>query len=459
MLDLATALPHLDDTTRSVMDAAPATLLDVSSTVDFRQALEMGDPRYVDTTQARAEGFQREFQLRLGYDPRDGHFTPPAPGKHVLFFGHVGCGKSTELTRLCTGLHDPTRFWVVRVNLLDLIDSNNARYSDVWLAVSQRLLEQAQQDGLTISKVVVDAWRNWFHERVRTLETMGALDSELKTEASTEIGIPFIAKLLGKLTTAIKVGASYRDSLRMVVQNTYSDFVTALNQLVAEVGDQIRRRGKGQEVLFAIDGADRFQGDDWRHLFIDDANQLTQIRCVAVYTAPMALLSSGARLDLFGQTVLPMVKLWESDHPSQRRDIAFTTMRELVLKRCHYRLFDSVETLDKLIEWSGGHLRDLLRLLSEACIVAEQSFFDIASVDAAAGRLASNYRAWLSKDDYAVLARAEQDPVNDGAGDAIIRLVERGALLEYNHLSWRRPHPVVRTLAGFNRAMAGHGGV
>ena len=454
MIAIQALFPTPSDAMSQALEAAPRSLMAVAAAVNYQQALGLHDPRYEPTTLARAEKFEHRFYSRFNYSRETGEFAPPPQGKHVLFFGHVGCGKSTELTQLCAQLHHPDRYWVVRVDLLDLIDPSDARYSDVWLAVAQQLIAQLQAEQVPVTEVVLSRLRNWFSQRVLTNEQLSDLSAGLQTEVEAGGGIPFVAKLLARFTAAIKIGSSYRDTLRTVVQNTFGEFVGAMNQLVADVTEQLQRLGKGQRLLFAIDGTDRFKGDDWKRLFVDDVNQLTLVKAIAVYTVPMALKSCGARLDLFETIVLPMVKLHDFGPGHARRELAYHTMRAIILKRCHHSLFDSVATLDALIDWSGGHLRDALRLLAYACSAAEVPVLGRAEVDAAAKELAFDYRDWLHADHYAVLAAAARDPENTGTSDTVTLLVERGALLEYNTGSWRLPHPVVTLLQGYQRAAA-----
>jgi hypothetical protein len=111
----------------------------------------------------------------------------------------------------------------------------------------------------------------------------------------------------------IRAGSSCRDSLREVVRNTYAEFSGSLNDLIAAAADALRAQGHARQVLFVIDGPDRFRPEDWRRFFVDDVNQLTQLAAVVVYAAPLALKVSGHRLDLFEHVTLPMVKLLESD--------------------------------------------------------------------------------------------------------------------------------------------------
>ena len=55
---------------------------------------------------------------------------------------------------------------------------------------------------------------------------------------------------------------------------------------------------------------------------------------------------------------------------------------------------------------------------------------------------------------YAVLVDIAKQPENAGRNDVITRLVDGGALLEYNTGRWRQPHPVVRLLPGYKKAEA-----
>lgn len=453
MIDLNTLFPDATPEQRRVFDAAPRTLLRVRAAINYKDALPVGDPRYVDTRLARDERFQRLFFRTLGYDPGSQSFVPPEASLHLLFSGHVGCGKSTELLRMSRELHAPDRYWVVQVDVIDLIDLHDARYSDIWLAIVQAFMERLRDDGVELPGIVVNRFRNWFAERVLSNDSIREYAAEVRAEAGVETGIPLIAKYLAKFTSSIRTGSTHRETLRTVVQNTYGEFVDSLKQLIQAATQTLQQRGKGQRILFVVDGTDRLKGDDWRRLFVDEANQLTLIDAIVVYTAPLALMSSGQRLDLFESLNLPMVKLRDFT-TGDSRPSAYSAMREMVLKRCHASLLDSDRTLGALIDYSGGHMRDALRLLAYASVEADGPSIDANAVHSAALRLASDYLKGLSPEDFHVLVRAAHSPTNIGRDATITRLVEFGALLEYNTGSWRQPHPVLRLLPGYRDAEA-----
>ena len=64
----------------------------------------------------------------------------------------------------------------------------------------------------------------------------------------------------------------------------------------------------------------------------------------------------------FRHSILPMIKL-ETPDGARKVEPGYAALRELLLKRADTSLFDSTETIDYLIQYSGGNPRELLKLL------------------------------------------------------------------------------------------------
>ncbi len=116
------------------------------------------------------------------------------------------------------------------------------------------------------------------------------------------------------------------------------------------------------------------------YLFVDRGEQLRSLHCHLVYTMPLALRFSndfGTLMERFliKPQMLPMV-------PVQCRDGSENTagmdlLRQMVLARAFPQLdpekrlekitalFEDAETLDRLCRVSGGHVRNLLRMLND----------------------------------------------------------------------------------------------
>ena len=119
---------------------APDNTLLVLRDLDFSQALAAGDPRYVETQAARgSEQTLQRLATKLGVDLEQNAFYP-ATQRHILFFGHIGSGKTTQLRRYAKQLAGPARYLVVEVDISKELDHHNLQYADNLMAMVQVLL-------------------------------------------------------------------------------------------------------------------------------------------------------------------------------------------------------------------------------------------------------------------------------------------------------------------------------
>lgn len=115
------------------------------------------------------------------------------------------------------------------------------------------------------------------------------------------------------------------------------------------------------------------------YLFVDQGEFLTKLNCHLIYTMPLALKFSndyGMLTQRFPEDpkVLPMVPVKWTDGNVHERGMEL--MEQMVLARAFPGLqpsdrqnnitevFDSAASLDRLCMLSGGHVRDVLRLLN-----------------------------------------------------------------------------------------------
>ena len=232
------------------------------------------------------------------------------------------------------------------------------------------------------------------------------------------------------------------------MQNYFADFADAFNKLVA-----IAEETLDQRLLFVVDGTDRLRGEDAAAFFGADVYQLQQVKGLFIYCAPIHLAYEGGRAaqDFDKLFHLPMVKVENEDGSPNEEGLR--VMRRMLELRADSILFDA-GVADCLVRISGGHPRELLRLLRDAFSHVENERFDSTSASCAVGSLASQYRRFLNPKDYRILASVDAG-IDVGAEDAN-RLLYELALLEYNNY-YRRSHPVVRTTDEYKRAAANLG--
>ena len=229
----------------------------------------------------------------------------------------------------------------------------------------------------------------------------------------------------------------------------------AFNDLLGSATDSVRNKRLGKAIIFVIDGTDRLGRTDAPDFFVRDIHQMRQIRTNVIYCAPISVLTEeGQLMPNYDETPfrLPMIKLAEKGS-DDRIEASWSALREFVSLRMPLKHFDDQATLDLMIAASGGHLRDLLRLVSLCFQELDEGPIAHAHAETAINRLATEYRRVINTGDFSViteidLADADFAPVNDTTRRLLYDLV----LLEYNAYWWQS-HPAIRTLPQYREAL------
>ena len=343
---------------------------------------------------------------------------------------------------------------MIFIDALEALDINNLRYSDVVLAQAKALIDALQRESIDIDPVFLNRLVSWFDTRLltqaRTKDFAAAVEGSVKAKG----GIPWLAELLVKAQSAIKVNSTYKDEIRTEVRNHFSEFAGAFNQLVHHAEERIDGRNLGTRLLFIVDGTDRLGREDAERLFVSDTHQLRLIESLFVYCAPINLLSETS-LHEFDVFRLPMIKLGDKSSDYDPSSAAAATLKELIGKRMSMELFEDAGTVDYLIARSGGHVRDLIRLLRYALREAQSRLVTRQMAERAVNELASEYSRLIEQDDYELLASIDRAPPDYvPVSDRTRRLLSDLVLLEYNSYWWQS-HPVVRSLRAYRRAAGG----
>jgi energy-coupling factor transporter ATP-binding protein EcfA2 len=421
---------------------------------DFRLEVGPDSPFHHALEGHRGEYSRQRMLTAFHLDPQ-GRLRPGTQAKTaeaVLFGGHVGCGKSTELRDYAVLFR--RAYTVHHLELTKHLDINNLRFSDLLIALAQALVKTFDDQKLSLrpDPVFVDPVVQWFDTRIVKQERFKDIEGEIKTEVRTQGGIPYLASLLATMTAKVRGGASYREELRREVRDGFLQLLQHFNQLIAHANTLLDQQSHGP-LLFIIDGTDKLCKEDAETFFDADVNQLGQIQANMVVCAPISvLLEVGTTAQRFTRVQLPMVKIFdEAETPLPDNEGALV---ELVLKRLPLACFDNRETVRYLVQCSGGHVRDLLRLVRAAFPRITSNQVTRAVAEQAARDVASEYQRLVRQSDWPDLARIDlsQGEERDRTDDRL-RLLHDLVLLEYNNFWWRS-HPLVRLLKPYQKARA-----
>jgi hypothetical protein len=335
---------------------------------------------YIDFSSVRGGKIIEELKDTIAF------FSPDEP-TCVLFTGHIGCGKSTELLRLKAEL-EKSGFHVVYFESSEDLEMADVDISDVLLAIAKRVSESLEAAEVSPQ---AKGFRALLENTRRVLLTEIDVKAKAKIPGLGEAAINSHGEVslsagIAELTVVAKNDQNLRDRLNQFLGPQKNKLLDAINQELLEPAiAQLKQKGR-QGLVVIVDNLDRidnrtksFGRPQQEYLFIDQSECLSRLRCHLVYTMPLALKFSseyGMLTQRYDEPkVLPMV-------PVQLRDgrvceEGLVLLRQMVLARAMpdleeaqrleqvSQVFDSPESLDRLCRVSGGHVRDLLRLLND----------------------------------------------------------------------------------------------
>ena len=369
---------------RCVYPANPTQTLSLDNSKEDRKY-------YIDFSSVRGEKVIEDIKNRITFWSSD---EPTCQ----LFTGHIGCGKTTELRRLKAELTNED-YHVVYFESDEDLEMTDVDVGDILLAIARRIdtsLKEAeiQLNPTGFKKLLLDVGNILNSEvtglNLRTSLKVGGeklLEGELGFNHNKKENETSISFLIGDIILKAKDSPKLRDKLRGYLEPQVNRIIKAINtELIEPSIKQLKQRDK-KGLVVIIDNFDRVVNTKkpWgrnqpEYLFIDRGEQLSRLNCHLVYTIPSALrfVNEANRLkDRFGNIYcLPMIAIKSHDGNNHEEGLNF--LRKMVLARAFPQLseqkrfenigevFDIPETLDRLCLFSGGHVRQLLRLLNQS---------------------------------------------------------------------------------------------
>ncbi|NEQ65446.1 MAG: ATP-binding protein [Symploca sp. SIO2D2] len=355
----------------------PTYTLDLSKESDRRY--------YIDFTAVRGNNIIRELQRTIvlsGDEPTC-----------QLFTGHIGCGKSTELSELKTKL-EQDGFHVVYFRSSQDLDPADVDISDILLAIARQVSHSLEEAGIRLQP-------NRFQELLQ--DTVNLLNSDVtglnlkipkggNWGVKTDKGKSTLSLGIAEITTKARNSNTIRTFLRQHLEPRVNNILEALNQELIIPAQQQLKAANQAGLVVIVDDLDRIDNktrsgetSQPEYLFVERGEQLKRLQCHLVYTIPLVLNFSNEKENLVNRfgvdpKLLPMVRVQERDGSICEQGLVL--LRQMILARAFplveseqrlnliSELFDSPQTLDRLCTISGGHVRNLL-VLCYKCLQIE----------------------------------------------------------------------------------------
>jgi len=357
-----------------------------------------------------------------------------APPVKILFTGHRGTGKSTELARLQKDLDG---FWTVRFSVYDKLDLNDLKHLDLFLTILlQILLKIEKSSTLRLSKNTL--------ERAKLLQAEVEIEKTSTELTSVEVKVGLKESLLGlfSLEGRLSKEAVTRKKVREKIEPHLSELFNLLSEIVRDIESQL----DGKRVLVIVEDIDKADLSVGKEIFYEHGFSMSQIPLSIIYTFPIALHSSEHMRQIeqnFGDCVTLANLKVRDRNGAEGPGVA--QMMDLLEKRLESHLIEP-DAQKSLILASGGIPRILLQLARDACneaLVDGLTVVRQADVDRAINEERKSFQRFLSKAQLRLLRDIYGTKTMD-VGEEYARLLHGLSVFEYeNGEAWFDVNPVV----------------
>ncbi len=372
----------------------------------------------------------------------------PSGDSKIIFAGHRGCGKSTLLAKFGRQMAD--RYFVVFFSISDSIEMSDVNHINILFAIAVRLMEEAQKQEVKIKSSTKDQFYKWFAKRTRT-ET-----EEFKAETSA--GFDLFKIITGKL----KADATIREEIKQEFLRKISDLIARINEIAAVV-----QNASQKEILVVIDDLDKIDLAVVRQVYEEHIKALFQPNFRIIFTIPISALrevrmAGTLTTETNNQIVtMPVSKLFKQGERRLPNSVSISEptamLTDVMYKRISQELIEP-ETVNQIIIYSGGVLRELVRITNECCRICLRLIrrkkddleikINAEVLEEAITNISIDFDTRIGTADYEILNKTyEEFKPNDPKEQRFLDLLHGLYVLEYRNAKlWYDVHPIVTEL-------------
>ena len=365
----------------------------------------------------------------------------------IIFTGHRGCGKSTLLAQFAQQCRQ--QYFVVFFSISDTIEMSDINHINILFAIAVNLMDEAEKNQVKINESTKKELDKWFAQTTRT-ET-----EKISSQASA--GFNLFQIIRGKL----QADASIREEIKEEFKNKVSDLIAKLNEIAAAI--QVATK---KEVIAIIDDLDKIDLGLVSNIYRDNVKALFGPNFRIIFTIQIAgyrdkdikpIIDTETNGDV---VTMPVSKIFEKGANRLQNRVPITetqeVLRQILGKRVPEKLLRA-DMADKIALYSGGVMRELIRVARECCRICLRSlrrhpeWQELAIEDAvlqeAVEKIRDDFASNLSNLDYEILQKVYKDNRPDDPNQQeFLQLLNGVHIIEYQRPSWYDVNPIVEEL-------------
>lgn len=394
---------------------------------------EIFDQFYVQTYEARGANAVTHMTLSLQHSSNT--------AIKILFMGHRGSGKSTELFLLEKEIED--EFDVISFAIGEEVDVGTMTYTDFIFAIMSQIVKYVEKKS-ELHEILQDdiaaLYKYWEGEKV--FESVERCSGELETGFDAKLS--FLKKIAVRGSGILRTGAETKMTIRKTMEPKTGYLIQLMNQIISKINRNLSNKG----LVFIIEELDRVSYDVAYEIFITYRKVVLSIKARMVLSFPIYMAYDAnynmVREDVDMHEMLSVIKVRDRDKNEFPKGIE--TLKQIMEKRADASLFTE-EAVHFLIMKSGGAIRDLFQMIRDAAfetMIAGRDKISLEDAGVAYKKLKSEYERLIRSEDYVdKLISIYEEPRQLTTDETVMELLQSGLVLEYNGERWCGVHPTV----------------
>lgn len=404
---------------------------------------------YVETDNARDPNQDTRDRLKKSLEQQP---------SRVLFYGHRGCGKSTEINKFLE--ENKSQWFPVKFSVLDEMTPSNALAEDLVLVITSKVVEAAAKAGIKANGKLLKGVYDYFNTEIKTKNRKIEKTANGKGGANTQGS--YLQKLLAVMvdvSAEIKLNSYSETTVVHTLRKRAGDLPIQANRVIEAITKDLKTKGK--RLLVVVEDIDKLDLKQAHEIFVRNTNLLTTLATDIIYTIPIHLIHSpdaSAFRPHFDDVIgLPMIKV---SNPHRAHEQGRKIIETIINARVEKNLIQK-NALQLLIEKTGGVLRHVFEVLNTVSTMA--------NITAPVSRDAIRYGLdQLRKTCWQQIALPVDNPTGIHSVDELYKrlqeyaadqqqglkplpkpdpinqlLLQTCALIEYNGEGWFGVHPLV----------------
>jgi len=346
--------------------------------------------------------------------------------KKILIIGHRGCGKSTILNKVAEQLQN--EYHIVSFSASDVINMMDVEAGDILLSTYLMVLDSIKKENTF--QGLIGKFSNFFRNILKSLKL-------------EEIGT-------GELLEIISFKFKVESETRLEIRKNLVDQIRVLQKNLSEACKEISRK-KNKDVLIIIDDLDKLETKFAEIVFFKNSEILSHPEVKMIYTFPLDTYYCDAFIrihDRYADQFIPLVTLYDAN--GNYIESSQQSLTNLILRRIDENLITK-DALKIVINMSGGLLRDLVRLMQDACklaIVETSDVIDNDIIESTINEHINDYYRIFDYQEYADKVSTIAETKQKIDNKTLVYLLRYLFVLEYRHgrnkKLWYDVHPCLK---------------